>query len=155
LFSPLGHELVIYIGRRLEFKDQPVYVPAQRGMRVLDVVVDTPAWQAGIRSGDIILALNGLPVSGRAGLENALAKGLWPVEVEFLHGREQSYRREVAPPVKPGRTFGVLPVPEGGEEAYMELGVAGPLGRWWRKLTDTTHRGKRLRNTEVRIQKSE
>jgi hypothetical protein len=134
LFSPLGHELVIYIGRRLEFKDQPVYVPDQRGMRVLDVVVDTPAWQAGIRSGDIILALNGLPVSGRAGMENALAKGLWSVEVEFLHGREQSYRREVSPPVKPGRTFGVLPVPESGEEAYMELGVAGPLGQWWRKL---------------------
>lgn len=133
LFSPLGHELVIYIGRRLEFKDQPIYVPAQRGMRVLDVVVDTPAWQAGIRSGDIILAINGLPVSGRASLENALAKGLWPAEVEFLHGREQSYRREAAPPVKPGRTFGVLPVPEGGEEAYMELGAAGPLGRWWKK----------------------
>lgn len=133
LFSPLGHELVIYIGKQFEFRDQPVYVPAQRGMRVLDVAVDTPAWQAGIRSGDIILTINGLPVSGRAGMENALAKGLWTVEAEFLHGQEQSYRRQ-APPVKPGQPFGVLPVPEGGEEAYMELGTTGPLGRWWREL---------------------
>ncbi len=130
LFSPLGHELVIFIGKKLEFNDPPLYVPCPEGVRVLDTLFDTPAWRAGIRSGDVILSVNGRRVFNRAGLEAALGETFWPVEVEFLQGKGRFYRREVASAATT-RAFGVLAVPEGTEETYMEFGTAGPLGRWW------------------------
>lgn len=131
-FSPLGHELVIQMGKRLEFGREPLYVPSWRGLRVLDTIAGTPAWKAGIRSGDIILSVNGRRVFRRVDLELSLADSFQAVEVEFLHGKEGCYRREVAPAgPAAAKAFGVLPVPEGTEEIYAELGAAGPL----KKLT--------------------
>ena len=54
LFSFLGHEAVIYIGRGIEFREKPLYVPPEQGVRVLDVLPDGPAWRADIRSGDVL-----------------------------------------------------------------------------------------------------
>lgn len=133
LFSPLGHELVIYIGRRSEFKDRSVYVPSPHGMRVLDVVSDTPAWQAGIRSGDVIVRINNISVFRRIDFESIVLKENEPVEVEFLHGSEQSYRRYTISSLKTGQLLGLLPVPEGNEGTYVEFGVAGLLGKLWNK----------------------
>jgi hypothetical protein len=48
LFSPLGHEAVIYLGKWFELKGEPIYVPAAEGMRILDVLPGTTAMQAGL-----------------------------------------------------------------------------------------------------------
>ncbi|RKO65803.1 PDZ domain-containing protein [Desulfofundulus salinus] len=130
LFSPLGHEMVIYIGKKVEFLRRPLFVPPPRGVGVLDVVPDSPAWRAGVRSGDVVLFLNQCPVNSRPELEMVLANLWGPVEVQFLHGPEQAFHREVAFRA-PGRPFGFVPVPDGSEEAVMDLSTAGPLGRWW------------------------
>ncbi|MCS5696486.1 PDZ domain-containing protein [Desulfofundulus thermocisternus] len=130
LFSPLGHEMVIYIGKKLEFLRPPLFVSPSRGVRVLDVLPESPAWRAGIRSGDVLLALNQYQVNSRSELEMVLAGAGSRVEVQFLHGSEQSCRREVVLRV-PDQPLGIVPVPDGGEEAVMDLSTAGPLGRWW------------------------
>ncbi|MGB9803735.1 PDZ domain-containing protein [Desulfofundulus sp.] len=130
VFSPLGHEMVIYIGKKMEFRGRPLFVPPSRGVGVLDVVPDSTAWRAGIRSGDVVLFLNQHPVNSRPELEMVLADLWGPVEVQFLHGPEQVFRREVVFRA-PGRPFGFVPVPDGGEEEAMDLSTAGPLGRWW------------------------
>lgn len=140
LFSPLGHELVINIGRRLEMADPPIYVPSPDGLALLDVLPDSPAWRAGMRSGDVILAVNGLPVRRRADLAAIMYAVNPPLQVDFLSRRKNRYRRELLSYSNEGRVLGFLPVPEGSEEAMvMELSTAGPLGRWfsgfWRRLT--------------------
>jgi len=131
LFSPLGHELVIYIGKKMEFIGRPIFVPDPRGLRVLDVLPGSPAWQAGMRSGDLLTAVNGWPVNTREGMETALAAIPWQVEVEYLSGAREIRRCETVRNLRWGQPFGLLPVPAGDEEASLDLSTAGPLGRWW------------------------
>ncbi len=131
LFSPLGHEMVIHIGKKVEFRRRPLFIPPDRGVGVLDVVSDSPAWRAGIRSGDVVLSLNQYPVNSRSELEMVLANLWGPVEVQFLHGPKRVFHREVVFRGSFTQPFGLLPVPEGTEEAVMDLSTAGPLGRWW------------------------
>ncbi|OAT80239.1 signal protein PDZ [Desulfotomaculum copahuensis] len=131
LFSPLGHELVIHIGKKVEFRGRPVFTPDPRGLRVLEVLPGSPAWQAGMRSGDVLTTVNGWPVNSRQGLETALDAVPWQVEVEFLAGAAEVLRRETVRLQRWGQPFGILPVPAGDEEASMDLSTAGPLGRWW------------------------
>lgn len=135
-FSPLGHELVIQVGRKLELNGEPKYVPSWRGLRVLDVIAGTPAWEAGIRSGDVILSLNGRRVFRRSDLEDSFPAYFQTLEVEYLHGKEERYRRETVAlgGVEAAGGFGVLPVPEGTEGMYTELSTAGPLKRWGERL---------------------
>lgn len=133
LFSPLGHEMVINIGRRTEMQDPPRYVPSSHGLAVLDVVPNTPAWHAGIRSGDVLVALNGVPVRSRSDLAAILYAVYPPLQVDFLSGRRRRYRRETLSGGGPGDTLGILPVPDGTETGgtVVDLTDTGRAARWW------------------------
>lgn len=138
LFSPLGHEAVIYIGRGIELKGKPLYTPPERGMRVLDVHPDGPAWRAGLRSGDIIFALNGEQLTGRNDFYQWLQGSFLPLAVDYFSRAAGAHRRGMMVPPGPGKPWGIVPVPEGNEDGYVELLTTGPLGRWlqkfWRKF---------------------
>lgn len=63
LFSPLGHELVIWLGLRREANQSPIYVSDSQGMMLLAVASGSPAHKAGLRSRDIIMSVNGTAVN--------------------------------------------------------------------------------------------
>lgn len=132
IFSPLGHETVIHLGRKMEFTGAPLYAPHPEGLRVLDVIPGSRAWRAGIRSGDVLVSINGIPVHTRSQLEYALSYWMWAVELGYISMEDGTYRRELVPSPPAGQPLGLLPIPEGNERNYMELETAGPLGRWWR-----------------------
>ncbi len=138
LFSPLGHELVIYIGRRIEQAGRPVFVPSRRGLRVLDVIPDSVAWNMGIRSGDVLLAVGGVPVRDGWDLKHALEIVAGSLEIEYLQGRGQVYSRGLAfrPDVR--GFLGVLPVPAENERSYVEIDSYPPLKKilavLWKKI---------------------
>lgn len=128
LFSPLGHEWVIYIGKKLE-TGKSIYQPTGQGVKVLDVVPGYPAWQAGIRSGDIIMEVNGMAVAGRQGLEFAL--GVYSqVQLTYYSVKDKKVYREGVD-YQDKEMLGLLPVPEGNEESFMELSTQGPFSRWF------------------------
>jgi hypothetical protein len=130
LFAPLGHELIIYISKFMELHGRPLFVPHPAGVMVLDVVMHSPAWRAGLRSGDVILEISGHPVRSRADLHLLVSQpGL--KEINFLHGKKQ-YRRETVS-LRPEQLFGVVPVPEGNEQMYLELQSTPPLARWLKR----------------------
>lgn len=127
LFSPLGHELVIYLGKRMELA-KPIYQACKQGVKVLDVIPGYPAWQAGIRSGDIIVEVNGMAVNSRQGLEFAL-EVYKDVQITYYSKKDKLLIREGIE-LQDKQMLGLLPVPEGNEENYMELSTQGPISRW-------------------------
>ncbi|HAG11786.1 MAG TPA: PDZ domain-containing protein [Desulfotomaculum sp.] len=133
LFSPLGHELVIFFGRRLELKGKPLYVPTERGLRVLDVLVDTPVWRAGVRSGDVILSINGREISSEMPPDQFLTEERY-CEVEFLHGQDQVYKRGTAAVRDGQEVLSFIPVPDSFENRYVDLGAKRTFGQFLKKL---------------------
>ena len=137
IFAPLGHELVIYIGKQIEFVNRPLYVSFGHGVMALDVFPDTPAWQAGLRSGDTVVEINGQPVSDKASLNSVLEMTYFAFELTYLKVGEKDLRR-VTTYLRPGQAFGILPVPDGNEDEYIEITTAGPLrrrlGELWRRI---------------------
>jgi len=137
LFAPLGHELVIYIGKKIELAGRPVFTPSDRGVRILDVVPNSQAWHMGIRSGDIIISVNGIPVHNRHELRHIFESGRTHLEIEFLKGAKSVYRRGVAYRPDTHKSIGILPVPAANEESYMEISPPGclmqKLAAWLKK----------------------
>jgi len=58
LFAPLAHEGFIYIQRYREVNKEPKYVSNEDGIMILEVAPNSPAYQMGIKSGDMILEVN-------------------------------------------------------------------------------------------------
>jgi hypothetical protein len=133
LFSPLGHEAVIYIGKRIELKGKPIYVPAEQGLRVMDVLPGGPAWHSGLRPGDVITSINGVRPMNNAEFRYLMQNSPAPVAVDYYSRAAGMPGSVVIEQTGPGQTWGVAPVPESNEGRYLELLTTGPLGRLLRK----------------------
>jgi Trypsin-like serine proteases, typically periplasmic, contain C-terminal PDZ domain len=118
ILSPLGHELLIRLDNRWEMRGTPRFVPPSRGVMVLDTVAATPARQAGLRPGDVIVGLGGMPVD--SGLELARAISFAGDEFDLAVSRSgRLFRRRARFGGK--RRLGVILVPEGQEQYYVQL----------------------------------
>ena len=133
LFSPLGHEAVIFIGQRKEMLGRPLYVPPTQGVRVLEAVTDTPARKAGISSGDILYTINGYPVNSKTDIESILLADPRHMEIQFA-SRESNQWKRVSFNMQRYESMGIIPVPEGDETVYTEFKNRSLLGRVARKL---------------------
>jgi len=134
LLSPLGHEAVIYIGKRIELKGKPLYVPSEQGLRVMDVLPGGPAWRSGLRPGDVIAAVNGIKPQDNAEFRYLMQNTLPPVTVDYHSRADGTTRSVIMDQTGPGQTWGLVPVPESNEDRYLELLTTGPLGRLLRKI---------------------
>ncbi|NPV29133.1 MAG: PDZ domain-containing protein [Firmicutes bacterium] len=132
LFAPLGHEMVIYLGRRAEFQGKPRFVPPPRGVMVLDVVKGSPAARAGLRAGDVILRVEGLEVNSRAELLSALGLASSRFLMEFA--APEGPLRQARVLREEGEPLGVIPVPEPGDSPNVDYTMASPLKNLVRRL---------------------
>ncbi len=109
LFGPLGHEMVIAIGWRSERFKNPIYTSPPQGLMVLDVIHGSPAQQAGVRSQDIVIELNGNTVYGPADLIPGLdSSGPWLTMTVIRDGQ-----RLVLSTGKSNYDYlGIIPVPD-------------------------------------------
>ena len=140
LFSPVGHELLIQWGRWQERRARPVFV-SQGGVMVLDVLPDSPAARMGLRSGDLILSVNGERVSSRQELLSQLEPWAFDIELEVENRLSpQEGRRRLR---YPGRVppLGIVPAPGPDEPRYVTLQHGGLLGRLWRRWRQQRRRG--------------
>ncbi len=82
LFSALGHELMLYIQREMETKREPKYVSDEEGIMVLEVAPESPAYRAGIKSGDKLVEINGNHISSEAALYSSIKESLNKVSIK-------------------------------------------------------------------------
>jgi hypothetical protein len=126
LFSPLGHEAVIHLGRRLEFAGPPLHSRPPHGVRILDVWPGSPFWRAGVRGGDVVAEAGDQAVDSRRELLAAVRKDS-PLDVVFFRDRRFHRGMLIPPPAWPAP--GLVTVPEPGDEPTLETGTGGPGSR--------------------------
>jgi len=125
-FGPAGHELVARFGSNAELTGRPKFVRPQEGVMVLDVLPGSPAVESHIRSGDVVLEVNGRAVSSRDELRAALEEMPVPLEMVVREagelGRERLIRLN-----RVVDSLGVISVPEPGDEVHVEFKTRSPL----------------------------
>lgn len=62
IFSPLGHEIIIIIGRKKEERGNFIFAPSDYGLKVLDTLPNSIGEEIALKPGDIILSINGKKV---------------------------------------------------------------------------------------------
>lgn len=119
LVSPLGHELLIQLDNRREMRGEPRFVPPAEGVMVLDTLENSPARDAGLRPGDILLELGGMKVDN--GFELAQAISFIPGEFAVRFSREGRLLERRGRFSGGERRLGIILVPEGFEQNYAEI----------------------------------
>ena len=141
LLSPLGHEYLVRRDNRLEMAGAPRYVPPERGIMVLDTTPGSIARSLGVKTGDIILGLSGLPTSRGSDLAYAIdwAPPLFDI-ILLRDGKEMTLSGRFEPGA---RLLGIILVPEGHETYYVTMsdGSGGPLAQLFGRLTRFFRRG--------------
>lgn len=134
LFSPMGHEMVIWIGMRAERNRHSCYVNPSQGVMILDVRPRTPAARAGLRSRDIVLKVNGMPVNTQDELTNILQWAWQSLHLLILRDKKLLTltldRRRTGP-------VGIVAVPEENASRYLLLqeDTIFLMARgWWHRL---------------------
>lgn len=133
LFAPLGHEAVIYLGKRTEMNGKPLYVRPEQGVRVLETLPDSPARKAGLASGDVIININGYIVNSKRDIDYIILTQPGLAEIVYMVHRQNRWRKEQVR-VRPNQVLGIIAVPEGNESIYTELRNRSVISRITGKL---------------------
>lgn len=112
LAAPLGHELMIYLGKKREFQGAPRF-GRQEGVLVVAVLSESEAESLGFMEGDIIKEINDEAVNTPEEIEAILSEGfLWKFRV--LRGQQEllfhmhGYSKQCDNIYR----FGLIPIPK-------------------------------------------
>lgn len=119
IFSPIFHELIIIINRKKEKTLDSLWENTYDGIKILDVVPNSPAEKMGIETGDKIVAINNRRVNTLYDAKVVLDEAdryLW-IDVVKLDGKVKSleyynYQSEIG-------SLGIITIPQ--DEAYIPL----------------------------------
>lgn len=136
LLSPLGHEFLIQRDNRREMKGQPRFVPPPEGIMVLDTVAGSPARQAGLLPGDILLQFDEFPLHNGYDLAQAISFARMEFELSIKRGDRLITQK--ARFLNGERLLGIILVPDQYARNYVELmadrfGLLDWLRRKWRR----------------------
>ncbi|MBA1334242.1 MAG: Cell division topological determinant MinJ [Firmicutes bacterium] len=135
--GPLMHELLIIASRKTQKQGKPLYLAADNGIRVLDVLPGSPAEKMGIKRGDILHRINGKEIANEADIGDILnyyPTYMW-VDAVTVKGERTTYEFTQYP-VGVGK-LGVLVVPRDGDVPVAAMEVLSPLKRWIRRFRNT------------------
>jgi len=88
MFAPVGHELLILLGKKHEEEAGNLFVQGERGVPLMMVLPDTPAARSGLINNDLIIRINGQEVNSSDELMSAVDQSYFLVLIEGKRGRE-------------------------------------------------------------------
>lgn len=72
IFTPLAHEVMLKIQTYIEVNGKPKYVSSDDGLMVLEVAPSSPAFEMGIKSGDVLVEVNDKKIINEQDMLDAL-----------------------------------------------------------------------------------
>jgi hypothetical protein len=97
VITPVAHELMLNLQRYLEVNGTPKYVSSDEGIMVLEVAPNSPAFEMGIKSGDLLVELNDRKIIDEQDILTAGKQGLTYISFKLQRGigklKEVSYNR--------------------------------------------------------------
>lgn len=72
LFAPLGHELTIAVGKRKEEQGEYIFKASSQGLKVLDTLTNSVGEAMDLKTGDILLSINGNRIYSKEDMEEVL-----------------------------------------------------------------------------------
>ncbi|HHY22950.1 MAG TPA: PDZ domain-containing protein [Clostridiaceae bacterium] len=118
VFAIVTHEFIVLYSRYRERHGTPMFVPVRRGIRVLDIPIESHAFKMGMKRGDIILSINGKDVQTEDGIAEALRDFptfIW-IDAVDVYGKKKEYEYKCYP--KGINNLGVMIIPRESEVTY-------------------------------------
>jgi hypothetical protein len=89
VFAPLAHELMLNVQRYMEVNGTPKYVSSEEGIMVLEVAPNSPAFEMGIKSGDMLLQVNEKKIDNEQDILTAAKEGLNYISFKLKRGLDK------------------------------------------------------------------
>ncbi len=132
--SPVFHEMIIQMGRKRERLGEAIFTPSQRGLKLLDTMPYGVGEKMGLKTGDIILSINGNGVQSKEDILNALyfsPKYIW-IDVLNEKGKlvtldYKDYREGI-------QSLDVLFIPKESDYSFVVEEVKSPLSRLLKRI---------------------
>lgn len=89
IFAPVAHEFMLRIQVYFEMKQKPKYVSTEDGLMVLEVAPSSPAFEMGIKSGDLLVEVNDRKIFSEQDMIDALnemSNFIW-LKVKTVQGK--------------------------------------------------------------------
>ncbi|NMA87018.1 MAG: PDZ domain-containing protein [Tissierellia bacterium] len=116
IFSPLGHEIVIKIGQKIEENGKYLFKPSPQGLKILDVLPGGIGKKLNLESGDIIVSLNGSKIYSDRDVEAILNYNPNYIWMDILNREKEIITKEFKDSKNGINTLGLLTV--GGIDEY-------------------------------------
>ena len=125
LYAPIGHELLIKVGQKQESAGEYLYTEPAQGVMILDVLEGFAAERAGLRTGDILLEMNGQPLEKTADYFAVESQLSGQVTVTSLR---ESERLSAVLSQGTAGSLGIITVPEARGLRYLDFNGGDGLG---------------------------
>lgn len=110
ILMPLAHEFMLRVQNKVEQSKEPMFISDDEGVSVLDVSPGSPAYTAGVKSGDKILAINEEEVINELHAYKLIKESYVSVDIK-LKNRKGSIKNILINQVE-NKRFGVILVPK-------------------------------------------
>ena len=85
IFALVVHELIMMRNKNKEIKGNPIYMNERKGLKIIEVLPGTIGRKLNIKSGDIILKINGVEVNSTRDLDHIMNTRFSPLRVEYFN----------------------------------------------------------------------
>jgi len=134
IFSPLGHEIVIKIGRKKEESGEYIFKSVSHGVKVLDTLPDSIGKAMNLKPGDIILSLNGNRVYSNWDIADILEYRPNYIGMEIIQREEGIITKEFEDYKNGISNLGIITVSDMCQYGFVVEEAKSPISRFLKKI---------------------